>query len=294
MPERSFRAATPAAQALQLLTRQLGRPEAALPHAILLTGGSGRLGRELQRLLPGLTAPASSKLDVCDAAQAQEAVRSSGAQLVVHAAAFTDVAAAETQRERCWQVNVTGTRNMARAASKAGAFFVHISTDYVFPGHAPTGGYAEDDTPGPALNHYALTKIVAEEAARFAARQLILRTSFRDAVWPHAVAFGDPFTRQDYLAVLAPQLALALLRARDIPYDVLHVAGPRRSALELARLRTPGVKAAAKAEAPVNLPDDISLSSARWHALLTGWTTHEGRAHEGSAHENQGTKETAE
>lgn len=287
MPVRPADTLTPEALALQLLTRQLDASDAIPLDSILLTGGSGRLGRELQQLLPGITAPTSSELDVCNAAQTREAMRNSGAQLVIHAAAFTDVAAAEAERERCWQVNVAGTRNMARAASEAGVLFVHVSTDYVFPGsagHAPAGGYHEDDTPGPALNHYALTKIVAEEAARSAPHHLILRTSFRAGTWPHAVAFSDLFTSQEYLDVLAPQLALALLQARKIPYDALHVAGPRRSALELARLRTPSVAAASKAAAPVNLPDDISLSSARWHELLASW------AEQGGEH----TKESAQ
>jgi dTDP-4-dehydrorhamnose reductase len=260
------------ALALELLAARL-RAVGRLS-GFLLTGGSGRLGRELQRLLPGVAAPDRSELDVLDAAQVSSAVSASKARVVIHAAAFTDVAAAETERELCWQVNVAGTRNVARAAREAGALLVHVSTDYVFPGSK--GGYREDDTIGPALNHYALTKIVAEEAARCAARCLILRTSFRAGSWPHPVAFSDLFTSQDYLDVLAPQLALAVTRARDIPYDVLHVAGPRRSALELARLRSPGVGAALREAAAVNLPADISLDSGRWHDLLVSWAGTEG------------------
>jgi dTDP-4-dehydrorhamnose reductase len=248
-----------------------------MPERWLLTGGSGRLGRELQRLLPGLSAPESSELDVLDAAGASAVVRAAGARVVIHAAAFTDVLRAETERERCWQLNVTGTRNMARAARDAGALLVHVSTDYVFPGTADRDSpYREDDTPGPALNHYALTKIVAEEAARSATRCLILRTSFRAGSWPHPVAFSDVFTSQDYLDVLAPQLALAMARAEQVPHEVLHVAGPRRSALELARLRSPAVQAASKATAGVNLPDDITLDSSRWHELLARWAASEG------------------
>jgi len=231
----------------------------------LLTGGSGRLGSELQQLLPELIAPSSSELDVLAPDKYLDSLRP---RLIVHAAAYTDVAAAETEREACWELNVEGARRMAQAAARLGARFVLISTDYVFDG--TRGGYSEADTPGPVLNHYALTKLLAEEVARTAVPQgqlLIIRTSFRAREWPHSRAFEDLFTSQDYVDVLAPDIALAISRIEDIPYDTLHIAGRRRSAFELARERAPGVKAASRASAPVELPEDISLDSSRWQQL---------------------------
>lgn len=242
----------------------LNLPEALTP--AVLTGGSGRLGTELTALLPGVMAPSSRELDVLEPDAYLDTIVP---KLVIHAAAYTDVAKAETERARCWQLNVTGTRRMAQAAARLGAHFVLISTDYVFEG--TNGNYAEDDTPGPVLNYYALTKLVAEEAARAAlpAEQLlIIRTSFRGRQWPHPRAFSDLYTSQDYVDVLAPQLALAITRLADIPYDTLHIAGARRSALELARQRSSEVQAASRASAPVELPEDISLNSERWQRLL--------------------------
>lgn len=237
----------------------------------MLTGGSGRLGTELKQLLPALSAPSSTELNVLEPDAYLDSVNP---RLVIHAAAYTDVAKAETERAQCWQLNVTGTRLMARAAARLGARFVFISTDYVFDG--VDGNYAEDDTPGPVLNYYALTKLVAEETARAAlpaGQLLIIRTSFRAREWPHPRAFSDLYTSQDYVDVLAPEIALAITRVADIPHDTLHIAGERRSALELARERSTVVKPASRLSAPVDLPEDISLDTRRWQQLKRQFTS---------------------
>lgn len=240
----------------------LGAARTDLARPAVLTGGSGRLGTELVRLLPELRAPARDELDVREPAAWLERERPA---LIVHAAAFTDVAAAEGQREECWDTNVRGTRRLARAAARLGARFVLISTDYVFAG--TTGGYREDDTPGPVRNYYALSKLAAEEAARAALpadRLLVIRTSFRARSWPHPRAFTDLYTSQDYIDRLAPQLALAVCLAGRLPFDTVHIGGPRRSSFELARERRPDVQPASRSEAPVELPADVSLNTERW------------------------------
>ncbi|MGI8748596.1 MAG: SDR family oxidoreductase [Deinococcus sp.] len=237
---------------------------------VLLTGGSGRLGRELLSLLPDVAAPIRSELDVTSWESVRDGVRVAHPQVVVHAAAYTDVAGAETDRDTCWQVNVAGTRHVARAAAEVGAKLVHISTDYVFSGEQ--GGYREADTPGPVVNFYALSKLVAEEAARAAPRHLSIRTSFRPREFAYPVAYADVYTSQDYVDLIAPQLALAITHAPEIGDEVLHIATGRKSVLELARRRRPDVRAGFRAQARVALPADVSLDSGRWEALRAGWT----------------------
>lgn len=233
--------------------------------SVLLTGGSGRLGTELRALLPGLIAPGSAELDVTDEANVAAFARDLRPALIVHAAAYTNVGLAEKERERCWAVNVGGTRNMARAANAVGAALLHVSTDYVFGGER--GHYREADVPGPPVNFYALSKIVAEEAARGANRHLIVRTSFRPREWPYETAFTDVFTSQDYVDVIAPEIALIISRFADIEFDTLHVATERKSVYDLARRRKPGVRPGTRALANVNLPADVSLDTARWREL---------------------------
>ncbi len=81
---------------------------------ILLTGGSGRLGSELRTLIPNIIAPPSAELDLTNAANVQHALRLYKPDVVVHAAAYTDVKGAETDKAACWRVNVEGTRNLVR------------------------------------------------------------------------------------------------------------------------------------------------------------------------------------
>jgi dTDP-4-dehydrorhamnose reductase len=243
---------------------------------ILLTGGSGRLGRELRLLLPGIIAPSSRDLDVTEPASVVNALRQHSPELVVHAAAYTDVAAAERERARCWAVNVEGTRNVAGAVAAAGAFLLHISTDYVFSGER--GDYREEDAPGPVRNYYALTKLVAEEAARLAPRRLTVRTSFRPRAWPYDAAFTDMHTSQDYVDIIAPEVALVIRSLARIPHDLLHVATERKSVYDLARRRAPQVRPASRAESPVDLPADSSLNVERWHGLRPRLATQESEA----------------
>lgn len=232
---------------------------------ILLTGGGGRLGTELRALLPEVTAPSSAEMNVTGAGQVLAVVERERPDLIVHAAAYTNVGAAERERDACWSVNVVGTRNVAAAANAVGAKLVQISTDYVFDGER--GDYRETDTPGPPVNYYALTKLVAEEAARAARRHLILRTSFRPREFAYPVAFSDVFTGQDYVDIIAPEIALAVQHAAQIKDEVLHIVTERKSVYELARRRRPDVREGTRAQAGVTLPGDVSLNTERWAAL---------------------------
>ena len=236
---------------------------------ILLTGGNGRLGTELRQLLPSLTAPPSTTLDITDPTGIDQALQTHTPDLVVHAAADTDVSGAENDKRKCWQVNVEGTRNIVRAVINHALPLVHISTDYVFYGDE--GNYSEDDLPGPVRNFYALSKLVAEELVRLVPEHLVIRTSFRPREWAYPVAFDDVYTSQDYVDIIAPEVTLAIERFGEIPFDTLHIATERKSVFELAQRRKPDVERGSKNSVAVDLPDDISLDVSRWRALKKGW-----------------------
>lgn len=220
-------------------------------------------------MLPGLITPPRAELDLTLPGTINAALDLYAPEVVVHAAAYTDVAGAELNRQSCWTTNVQGTRNLARALGGRDVLLIHISTDYVFAG--TDGGYREDDPPGPARNYYALSKLVAEESARWVDRHLIIRTSFRPRSWPYPQAFTDVFTSQDYVDVIAPEVALAVHRASEIPWDTLHIGTERKSVFELARRRSPDVQPASKRDVAVNLPDDVSLDTSRWSELKRRW-----------------------
>lgn len=230
-----------------------------------MTGGGGRLGTALRALMPELIAPPRRELDVTDPESVQRALERHQPKVFLHAAAYTDVARAEQEREQCWAVNVGGTRNVVRALQGSGVFLVHISTDYVFWGDR--GNYREDDPVGPVRNYYALSKLVAEEVVRVVPQHLVIRTSFRPSPWPYPTAFTDLYTSQDYVEVIAPQIALALRGLEHIPYSTLHIATERKSAYELAVRTRPDVRPSSRREVTVSLPEDVSLSLERWERL---------------------------
>jgi dTDP-4-dehydrorhamnose reductase len=235
------------------------------PENILLTGGGGRLGIELQSLLKGIVAPLSSELDITNAESVNRSFKKYQPKLIVHAAAYTNVLKAETEREACWHINVEGTRNIVHAALKTEIPVVHISTDYVFFGD--TGNYSESDTPGPVRNYYSLTKLVAEQIVPVLKEYLIIRTSFRPREWQYPVAFQDVFTSQDYVDVIAPEVAQSITSFKKIGTGILHIGTERKSVFELASRRKPEVVASFKKDAGVDLPDDISLNCEKWKAL---------------------------
>lgn len=97
--------------------------------------------------------------------------------LVIHAAAFTNVDAAEAETEQAKAVNVTGSENIAFLCKKYKAKLVLISTDYVFDGKK-TIPYIESDIPNP-INLYGYSKLAAEQVvSKHLSEYLIVRTSW--------------------------------------------------------------------------------------------------------------------
>jgi dTDP-4-dehydrorhamnose reductase len=128
----------------------------------LITGAGGMLGQDLCTVLAEagdaeLLPATRAALDITDAAAVREAV--AGVDVVVNAAAWTDVDGAEAAEAAATAVNGHAVRVLAEAA---GARLIHISTDYVFDG-AATVPYAEDALPAP-INAYGRGKLAGEQA----------------------------------------------------------------------------------------------------------------------------------
>jgi len=104
----------------------------------LITGGSGQLGFALQRELNGQNidffAPSSNDLDITNSTLVSDVIENINPRIVINAAAWTDVEAAETESFAAFKVNALGARNLAASAKRVGSTFLHISSDYVFSG----------------------------------------------------------------------------------------------------------------------------------------------------------------
>jgi dTDP-4-dehydrorhamnose reductase len=150
---------------------------------ILLLGANGQVGWELQRSLAPLGELIALDHDTPEPADFTQPdtlgalVARMAPDVIVNAAAHTDVDRAESEPELAHTINATAPGVLARAATALGALFVHYSTDYVFDGSG-THARAEDAPTGP-LSVYGRTKLAGEQAVRDSgARHLILRTSW--------------------------------------------------------------------------------------------------------------------
>jgi dTDP-4-dehydrorhamnose reductase len=198
---------------------------------LLIIGGSGQLGLELQRSFAGTNPMVAVDREVVDLTvpdSIRAIVASVKPDVILNAAAYTAVDRAESQPEIAAAVNARAPRILAEEAQKAGALLVHYSTDYVFDG-TKEGPWTEEDAPAP-LNEYGKTKLAGEAAIRQAGgRYLIFRTSW--VYGPHGKNFLLTMLRlareRDQLSVVddqfgAPTTSLELARAtRQIVDGVL-------------------------------------------------------------------------
>src|SRR5436309_14555445 len=143
---------------------------------VVVVGGTGQLGRELVRVLPGADTVALShaQLDLTDVPAVAPRLAALAPTAVVNAAADNRVDAAERDPAPALAVNAFGVAALAEACRRTGALLVHMSTDYVFDGRAARR-YTEDDPPNP-LGAYARSKLAGELLARaLAPRHAVVR-----------------------------------------------------------------------------------------------------------------------
>lgn len=146
---------------------------------ILITGAKGQLGRALMRRLAthnllGVDLP---EVDLTDLPAARSTLAAFRPELVIHAAAYTDVDGAARNPDLAYRVNALGTRNVAVATQAVGAAVLAISTNEVFDG-TKSEPYLEFDAVNP-INPYARSKLAAEQFIReLTTRFYIVRTAW--------------------------------------------------------------------------------------------------------------------
>jgi dTDP-4-dehydrorhamnose reductase len=253
---------------------------------LLVTGGSGYLGGEILRRVPGAvgtvhTGSGDVRLDVRDAGAVRALVESVRPACVIHTAYAR-------HGEDAWDVNVSGARNVAVAAAAVGARLIHLSTDVVFAGDAGRP-YVETDAPRP-VTAYGRSKAEAEAAVRSAhPGAAIVRTSLiygGPELSSHERAVLDAVDGTAPMAFFADEircpahigdLAQAVLELSHLSLaGPLHLAGSDAvSRYEFARLvaaahgRAEGVvEAAFSAALPDPRPLDCRLDCGRSRSLL--------------------------
>lgn len=214
---------------------------------ILLIGKTGQLGWELDRCLAPLgdvTTLDYPEIDLSKPQTLSETVLTYRPQVIINAAAYTDVDRAENEPHLARAVNALSPGALAEIAAGNHIALVHFSTDYVFDG-SKEGTYTETDLPHP-LSVYGATKLEGEQAIQQSnCAHWVFRTS-----WVYSLRKGgfvnkvlewsrkksslkivsDQISNPTWCRMLAQATALALLQAKDIDgvkqtTGVYHLAG---------------------------------------------------------------------
>lgn len=188
---------------------------------VLVIGRNGQVARSLvERAAPAgaeVTALGRPDLDLADSRSINETIARAACDVIVNAAAYTGVDAAESDADQAYLINAAGAGTIAGAARERDVPLIHISTDYVFDGRKPSP-YVETDPVAP-MSVYGHSKLAGEEAVRAAhSRHVTLRTA-----WVFS-PFGSNFVKT----------MLRLAEDRDEIRVVNDQIGSPTSALDLA------------------------------------------------------------
>lgn len=148
-----------------------------IKNRILIIGSNGMLGQRLTEFynrnpnVELLTASAEEetffqdinyeKLNLTDKKQVKKIINNFYPDVIINAAAFTNVDKSELEKELAWAINVSGVEYLAKYGSSIDARLIHISSDYIFDGNS--GPYDENQKPNP-IGYYGRSKLAGENA----------------------------------------------------------------------------------------------------------------------------------
>ena len=227
------------------------------PLHILITGGAGQVGLELQAAAwpenVVLHAPTRAALDLGDVASVRAAFAATPFAAVINSGAHTAVDKAETEVAAAFAANAMGPAVLADVTREAGVPLIQVSTDYVFDG-SKDGLYVEDDPVGP-LGVYGASKLAGELAVRSGnPRSVVLRTAWVLSV--HRANFLKTMLR---LAADRPALRV-VADQHGCPTSARDIA---------AALKTITLRMIADTEAPTGVYHFVNAGETSWAGLAT-------------------------
>lgn len=170
----------------------------------LVTGWNGLVGSrfvELSSFKDSFILPGREEFDLTNSLKVKSFVSKNRVKTIVNFAAFTDVAAAENERENkkglCWRVNVEGVKNLIRSLNPDKAHLIHISTDMVFSGLSDNPGpYSEEKLPEDDLKKLTWYGFTKAEGERVLLNTLGERATILRLIYPVRAEFDQ---KSDYL-----------------------------------------------------------------------------------------------
>lgn len=220
---------------------------------ILMTGGSGLLGREILKIDPAIIAPARLELDITNPDSIAHAIVEHQPDAVLHLAAATKPPEHEKNPDLGLRVNIIGTSNVARACLDSKVRLVFTSTDYVYVGPGPH----KEEEPLHAPYKFGWSKLGGECAVRLLDNSLILRLSFGPVPFPWEKVYADQYNSKLYVDEMA---SLIVKAAQSQATGIMNLGGARTSLEAYARRTRPDIQTVPR---PDWVPQDTSLDITR-------------------------------
>jgi dTDP-4-dehydrorhamnose reductase len=226
---------------------------------IVLFGGSGILGKELQKIDSNIVAPSSKLVNISDLNAVRDFLQKTNkVDIVINAAAETDNRKVEKIPVGAIQTNVIGAANVAIVCQELGIRLVYISTDYIYKGDR--GNYKETDEILP-FNLYSWTKLGGECSAFGVKNHLVIRTSFGKSTFDYPEAFIDKWTSKDYVDRIAPLIYDAAISPL---LGIVNLGTDRKTLFDHAIEKNNKVKGVKIEDTPFATPYDTSLNTQKW------------------------------
>lgn len=270
---------------------------------ILITGGTGLLGKELlktvredsQRQSPlqsfksyhceeeetrsvedakqsavankstnCITAPTRKELDISNQESVSNYFTDKEIDIIIHAAAVTKSHYVNEHPDEAVLTNIAGTAFLSAVCIRKKIRLVYISTDYLYPG--TSGNHKEDEALKPA-NLYSWTKLGGEAAVMLVPNSLIIRTTFSSNPCRYTRAAVDKITSKMYVDELAPEILK--LAISDVT-GIINVGNKEpQSMFDYAKKTNPDVLPVKLSDINEPIPKDTSLDITKWRQFLS-------------------------
>ena len=231
---------------------------------ILLTGGTGLLGKELIKIDDSIITPTHQELDITNIDNIRDQIEWVRPNIIIHAAAICNSEKVIKYPTKVIETNIIGTSNIAICCIKYKIRLCFISTDYVYKGDK--GNYSEDDEILP-FNFYAWTKLGGECAVKGVKNHLIIRTTFGDSKFPYKEAYTNAWRSKDYIDVITPMIYDASVSTLQ---GVINIGTSKKTIYDYAKQRNPDVKPALLSNTNINSAKDTSFNLTKWNNFKNG------------------------
>jgi len=231
---------------------------------IVITGGSGRFGKELKKYKSKhrIFFPEKKDLDILDIKKVRKYLQKKKPKILVHLAGLSrPLDVHEKQIERSIDLNIIGTANITKICKELNIKLIYFSTNYVYPGK--TGNYKETDPLLP-VNNYAWSKLGGETSVQLYKNSLILRVCMTEKPFVHSKAFANVKTsfmfHEDVVKIL-----FKLLNQKG----VINLGGKSDYIYDFAKKNNPKIKKIYLKKKDVSvMPFDSSINLNKLNKLI--------------------------